>query len=428
VVGVGGGPAGLAAAWQAAQDGAAVQLFEALETVGGSAIWSDAITATPTAADLARWEATAGGPNPALRRYADRVVPDVIEALGACGVEFETTMNPLNDGLALVRPIKGGRGLVADLDRCTRSAGAAITTGAKVTGLSAAPEGGFVVQVGEVEHRADAVILATGGFMADLDHVRAVLKLGADAPLLRGAPDHADGNGILLGTALGGVEERPGAVLLYAHGTPAPGDPELALMVVDPRRGLIVTTEGEALPLLQGMRGDLGKDLAALPGGAAWLVVDALAFDRMPFFDYRRGGKIPPVALRSLGVEAPTAPSVAELYHVNTALQPNSPLGGWPPEHISADEEAAMAGAGRRFSTATQRRLPPPGPLPLSLGEALAQRRTRRRFAPGPLDLSTLATLLGASAGLTGEETLPSGALRPLRAAPSAGGLYPVEL
>ena len=130
----------------------------------------------------------------------------------------------------------------------------------------------------------------------------------------------------------------------------------------------------------------------------------------------------------ALGVEAPTAPSVAELYHVNTVLQPNSPLGGWPPEHLSADEEAAMAGAGRRFSTATQRRLPPPGPLPLSLGEALSQRRTRRRFAPGPLDLSTLATLLGASAGLTGEETLPSGALRPLRAAPSAGGLYPVEL
>ncbi len=337
---VGGGPAGLAAAWQAAQDGAAVQLFEALETVGGSAIWSDGITATPKAADLARWEATAGGPNPALRRYADRVVPDVIEALGACGVEFETTMNPLNDGLALVRPIKGGRGLVADLDRCTRSAGAAITTGAKVTGLSAAPEGGFVVQVGEVEHRADAVILATGGFMADLDHVRAVLKLGADAPLLRGAPDHADGNGILLGTALGGVEERPGAVLLYAHGTPAPGEPERALMVVDPRRGLIVTTEGEALPLLQGMRGDLGKDLAALPGGAAWLVVDALAFDRMPFFDYRRGGKIPPVALRSLGVEAPTLPALAEALKI----PPDALLAAQSPDRPSPEKPIGAKG------------------------------------------------------------------------------------
>ena len=130
----------------------------------------------------------------------------------------------------------------------------------------------------------------------------------------------------------------------------------------------------------------------------------------------------------ALGVEAPAAPSVAEVYHINTMLQPNSPLGGWPPEHLSPAEEATMAGAGRSYATATQRRLPPPGPLPLALDAALAQRRTRRRFGEGPLDLSTLATLLGHSAGLTGEETLPSGARRALRAAPSAGGLYPVEL
>ena len=307
---IGGGPAGLAAAWEAAQGGATVHLYEAQAKLGGSAVWSDAITADPTPGDLARWDAEAGGENAARRRLVERMRPDVIEGLAPCGTRFEPTRNPLDDGLALVRPTRGGRGLMADLEGCARKAGVTIHTGAAVTGVSRAGAG-FALQVGDQKADAAVLILATGGFMADLDHVRAVAGLGADVPLLRGAPRHADGNGLRLGAALGGVEASPGSVLLYAHGTPAPGEPDRAVMVVDPRRGLILDQTGAAQPGLQGQRGDAGHALAALPGGKAWIVMDGLAFDRMPFFDFERGGMIPPIPLRSGAVTAPTVEALA---------------------------------------------------------------------------------------------------------------------
>ena len=55
---------------------------------------------------------------------------------------------------------------------------------------------------------------------------------------------------------------------------------------------------------LHGARGDGGHQLAALPGGKAWIVMDGLAFDRMPYFDFERGGKVPPVAMRAGAVTA----------------------------------------------------------------------------------------------------------------------------
>jgi SagB-type dehydrogenase family enzyme len=51
---------------------------------------------------------------------------------------------------------------------------------------------------------------------------------------------------------------------------------------------------------------------------------------------------------------------------------------------------------------------------------ALAQRRSLREFAPGPLPLSSVSQLLWAAQGITD----PSG----LRTAPSAGALYPLEV
>jgi len=51
---------------------------------------------------------------------------------------------------------------------------------------------------------------------------------------------------------------------------------------------------------------------------------------------------------------------------------------------------------------------------------ALALRRSLRRFAPGPLPLSTVSQLLWAAQGITA----PDGG----RTAPSAGALYPLEV
>jgi len=57
---------------------------------------------------------------------------------------------------------------------------------------------------------------------------------------------------------------------------------------------------------------------------------------------------------------------------------------------------------------------------PLSLEEALAQRRSVREFADTPLTLAELGQLLWAAQGMTH----PAG----LRTAPSAGALYPLEV
>lgn len=67
----------------------------------------------------------------------------------------------------------------------------------------------------------------------------------------------------------------------------------------------------------------------------------------------------------------------------------------------------------------------------LSLARAMGQRRTRRNFSDKPVDLSVLAGVFRLSAGITGKAdlaTLPPGAQAELRAWPTAGGVYPLEV
>ncbi len=75
------------------------------------------------------------------------------------------------------------------------------------------------------------------------------------------------------------------------------------------------------------------------------------------------------------------------------------------------------------FSDVESFKLPPPkdraGP---SLWTAMGTRRSRRNYAPQPLRQEEVSQLLWAAAGVTGNaQGLP------LRTAPSAGGLYPIE-
>ncbi|NUO48904.1 MAG: SagB/ThcOx family dehydrogenase [Polyangiaceae bacterium] len=58
---------------------------------------------------------------------------------------------------------------------------------------------------------------------------------------------------------------------------------------------------------------------------------------------------------------------------------------------------------------------------PLSLETAIAQRRSERDFVPGALTPQEIAQLTWSAQGITDKE-------RGLRASPSAGGLYPLEL
>ena len=76
-----------------------------------------------------------------------------------------------------------------------------------------------------------------------------------------------------------------------------------------------------------------------------------------------------------------------------------------------------------QFSDIENVKLPPPkdrgGP---SLWTIMGTRRSRRNFAPNPMKREDLSQLLWAAAGIT---AVAKGL--PLRTAPSAGGLYPIE-
>ncbi|MCK4728958.1 MAG: SagB/ThcOx family dehydrogenase, partial [Desulfobacterales bacterium] len=70
-------------------------------------------------------------------------------------------------------------------------------------------------------------------------------------------------------------------------------------------------------------------------------------------------------------------------------------------------------------------RIPLPKPVfeeTESLWSILNQRRSKRRYAPDPISMTTLATLLWAAQGIT-----LSASDYQFRTAPSAGALYPVE-
>ena len=67
-------------------------------------------------------------------------------------------------------------------------------------------------------------------------------------------------------------------------------------------------------------------------------------------------------------------------------------------------------------------KLPPPSQKDgMSLEEAIARRRSIRRFAPEPISLSQLSQVLWAAQGITDS-------LWKHRAAPSAGATYPLEI
>ncbi|NUT47153.1 MAG: SagB/ThcOx family dehydrogenase [Saccharothrix sp.] len=69
--------------------------------------------------------------------------------------------------------------------------------------------------------------------------------------------------------------------------------------------------------------------------------------------------------------------------------------------------------------------LPAPVDLDAPLGQVIAARRSARTFAAAVVSFAELATLVRAAAGITRQ---PEGHEMPGRAAPSGGGLYPVEL
>ncbi|MFT3770605.1 MAG: SagB/ThcOx family dehydrogenase [Minicystis sp.] len=112
---------------------------------------------------------------------------------------------------------------------------------------------------------------------------------------------------------------------------------------------------------------------------------------------------------------------VARLYHLHSsnvrgrAVEMSVDGDGKPLRHRTFPGAPRVALPGRDFA------------FDMKLSTALEQRRSVRRFAPGPLPLEMLGRLLHASHGVRGRHRADGiGAWE--RPAPSAGGLYPTEI
>lgn len=125
--------------------------------------------------------------------------------------------------------------------------------------------------------------------------------------------------------------------------------------------------------------------------------------------------------------------SLSELYHENTKLHPLTAQasGMVPPETYSSEEKQAMSRAYKQYPSARRIRLPKVESLQaseLSFDEVISSRRSVRNFTDAELALEDFSRILYQSYGITGEMTLPGGGTQYLRAAPSAGALYPAEI
>ncbi len=129
--------------------------------------------------------------------------------------------------------------------------------------------------------------------------------------------------------------------------------------------------------------------------------------------------------------EVPAPDDPAETFHEASKLSPATTayeLRGAARLFASAELRASAARAVRRHPLAEVVALGRRTPLPMRVDAAIAARRSVRIFDKRPLARGELAALLHAGYGVTGELEAEGEPVQPVRAVPSGGALYPLEL
>lgn len=304
VVVIGGGPAGLAAAAAAGAAGVSVVVLEREPQAGGAALVAGGLmmfsgTAEQEAVGIvdspailtAEWAEITGG-DPAdvwFQIFAERNVSEVHDWLAAGGLVWsEVKADPSSGATARVhRAATEGAGVVevllttvpAGTVRLGATAEGLLLEGERVVGVSWSDAGG--------EHTlgADAIVVATGGFLRDLARVQALYPDLPDDQLLMGAGTGADGAGLDLLEAHGAASENAGAIGFYAHAVPSPLGARAELTSAALTRYPWVNQQGERFGdewSVNSFR--LGRTRAEQEGGSVWLIGDS-AIRGAVFFD-----------------------------------------------------------------------------------------------------------------------------------------------
>lgn len=127
------------------------------------------------------------------------------------------------------------------------------------------------------------------------------------------------------------------------------------------------------------------------------------------------------------GAPEPALDDPAEAYHEASKVSPGLTAIQMPGAlllTIREDLRVSSARSVRRHPELDWQGLPQPLTLDAPLGDVLHGRRSRREFAPEPVTLAELSTLLDAAYGVTPRAERD----QVFRSAPSGGALYPLEL
>ncbi|MBT2421106.1 SagB family peptide dehydrogenase [Streptomyces sp. ISL-22] len=126
--------------------------------------------------------------------------------------------------------------------------------------------------------------------------------------------------------------------------------------------------------------------------------------------------------------DCPSCGAPSGLPRLSRILHENSKLHEHFRERDAIDSAHATAEPADQRPSPVHRLPDVQGIRSLPLEEAITRRRSRRRFGPSALDPTDLSALLHYSSGVTGWGRTTDGGRIPLRAAPSGGALYPIDV
>ncbi|MFE7244153.1 FAD-dependent oxidoreductase [Streptomyces sp. NPDC057580] len=368
---LGGGLAGAAALLSAAQAGAYAVLLEKADTVGGSTVRSAGLSAfagtdeqaeqgITDSVDLLREDIlTTGGRvnDPSLvDLYCERQL-DTYRWLKGFGVRYGHIHAASGQSVPRSHP-SDTTAMLRALFTAAGRLGARLVTGAGVRRLLR--EGGRVVGVeverggGRGEVRADAVVLATGGFSRDRDMLARFAPLMKEALLAGGGENRGDG--LLMAWQLGaGMRDLP-----YVKGTygiyhePHPGEDGTGILAV--YKGAIAVNRAghrfvdESIPYKA-----LGDASLAQPTARTWQVFDARTMaetnDEVPIYDFGdrlRAGMLETAGtIEELAVRLGTEPGVLEA----TVAEYNDRIARGEPDLFGRVHLVGGVGERRRIET-----------------------------------------------------------------------------